>query len=275
MPSPHRHLLNRDYRLDLLPTLLAHVETHKLTKLPEIALYYHSYRMLETDEEAHFRALKNGMFQHPDLLEPEDMRSVYMLTVNFCIQQINRGKSAWLEEVLSIYKEGLANEVLLENGRLSPWTYKNMVSAGHKTGDYAWTAEFIEAYRHRLESSHQDSFYAYSRAQLHFARGEFRKVIRLLNPTRLTDPFTQLDARVLLIKAWYEIGEFDLLEYQLDNFAQHLRRRKLQSYHRRHYKHFIDLTKRLVKGKDTSALRKKIAEADILAEKGWLMGKLE
>ena len=120
---------------------------------------------------------------------------------------------------------------------------------------------------------------SYNRAKLEFARGSFKQVVRLLHETEYNSIFLRIDARVLLAKTWYELGDTDALEALLDSFEGMMRRQHNLGYHPQNYLNMIRLTRHLLRlqpgdAKAGHKLRQDIQKAGALTEKSWLLSKL-
>lgn len=270
----HQRLFKYEYDIALLDALLEHIQKAELQRIPAIGIYYQSYMTLASEDERHFFSLRKQMDTYIHLFDEEDRRSIFMLAINYCIRQLNKGRANFLREVFELYQKALEGEILLENGQLSHLTYKNIVSAALKLEEFEWTGWFLEQYRKQLAEKIRDHSYAFNKAKLFFARGAFREALRLLLPIGFEDLFTQLDARVLIIKCYFELQELDAVEYQLDSFRHLLRRKKLLTYHREHYLSFVDFTRALVRNKENPGLGASILKREVLAEKDWLLRQL-
>ena len=62
-----------------------------------------------------------------------------------------------------------------------------------------------------------------------------------------SDFLLMLDAKVLLLKMYYETGEWDALDSLLASFKTFLRRKKQIGYHEEHYKSLLRYTSKLLK----------------------------
>lgn len=88
-----------------------------------------------------------------------------------------------------------------------------------------------------------------------------------------------MGARTLLLKIYYELSEFDLLQNHLDAFGSYLRRKNGLGYHRTNYRNLIKYTNRLLSlnTMDKSAInnfRDSVQAEEILTEKGWLLRQI-
>jgi hypothetical protein len=90
----------------------------------------------------------------------------------------------------------------------------------------------------------------------------------------------QLDAKMVLIKIYYETDDYDALDKHLSSFQQFLHRKRASlSYHQTNYKNIIAFAKRLIylnptDKKAVECLRNDIQRASPLTEKEWLLKQL-
>jgi len=276
----HQRMFNTTYSFPMLEEIIAHIHRQNLQQIPEVGIYFNAYMVLTDEGEEHFLRLKEQIARYYKTFRQEEMRDIYLLAINYCITRLNKGEMRYTREVFDIYKEGIENGVLFENGVLSPWTYKNIAAAGLKLNEIAWTENFITSGRDALPKPYRNSFFVYNTAKLDFARKDYRSVARALNNVEIEDLFTNIDAKVTLVKTYFEMAEYHLLDYLLDNLGQLLRRKKVMAYHRSNYSNFISFVKRLVNLKTYDPGKKKrltqdIVASEILTEREWLMEKLE
>ncbi len=276
----HQKLFQVAYQLPFLEETIQWIKRDQLTRIPIIAIYYNCYLLLTHKQDAtHFRELKKNITEFGQHLSRVEKRDVYFNAINFCINQINRNKDEYFREVFSLYQLALAEEVLLENNILSPWTYKNIGTTGIRLEELEWVADFIKAYHPLVDEEYREDMYRYMQARLLMAHQDYESVIDKLQYFQTRDTFTNLDAKVLLIKAYYELGEFDLLEYVLNNFKQLLSRKKVLTYHKKNYSNFQKILGKIMNlpvGESAAKAKvvKQIREATILTEKEWLMEQL-
>jgi hypothetical protein len=271
------------YTDPMLPRIIQHIEAQNLHQVPAIGLFFAAYLVLantHADESTQaFHKLKSLLPQSTQIFADEDCRALHRIALNHCIRQINRGDRHYLAEAFDLYVAGLQSGALLENGTLSPWTYKNIAAAGLRIGQLDWVAGFIDSYRDQVPAEFRDAFHQYNLAELALARGEYQTVVRHLRDLSFKDPFMTLNARVAQIKAHYELQEYKLIEYHLPNLQALLRRRALQSYHRENYRNFVRYLGALLNLKDGDQPTAQRLIADMegeehLSELDWLRRKV-
>lgn len=280
----HQRLFKVSYDLGLLDAVLDHIHRENLLRFPPVAICYACYQMLAEEQPSHFFTLKSLLPQAGNLFPPSELRTFYTHLINFCIARTNRGEQEYLREVLDIYRLALGSDVLLDEGQLSPFTYKNIVSAAIKLHEFAWAADFIAEYRHQLPPESREDYHSYNLARLHLANGKYPEVVRILTRLHIDDPFTHLDARIILIKAYYELGEYQLIEYLLDNLKHILRRKEFLTYHKKNYTAFTNFTRRLLNlpasapgshpSRQHQKLMAEVQSVGLLSEQDWLLEKL-
>jgi hypothetical protein len=281
----HKAVSETDYTLDFLPEILQRVEQRQLHQLPAIGIYYYGYKTLsEMEEPRWFEQLREGMKEHFQQFPKTEMRDIYTLAVNYCIRQINtqrgaQGQSFYLQQVFDIYKEGLSSGVFLNNGILSRFTYNNIANAGLGLKAFDWVEQFLNDYKIRLDKRHRESAYLFNLASLYFRKPDYDKALELLTQAEFDDILHNLDARRMLLRIYYDLGEFDALDSLLDSFSIFLRRRRDIGYLRQNYLNLIRFTKKIlhVQMGDAAArekLKNEIEKCKALAERKWLLKQL-
>ena len=272
----HKAVYQATYDLGLLTASLAHVRTSGMLEIPVVALYYHCYQALTTGNEADFRAFRRELEQHPEL-PPDERRTFLLLAVNYCIKRLNTGQAHYIREAFDLYKIGLETEVLIENGVLSRFAYKNIVALGLRLEAFDWVRDFIARYESLLEEKYRSANRDYNLARLFFTQKNYAKAMPLLAQVDESDLLLNLDSRVMLLKMYYETGEYEALDALLTSFrVLLLRKKKIIGYHQQHYLATLRLVKKLarLRPNDTVAVQKFKAEVtknEVVLEKDWLL----
>ncbi len=269
------------HEMRLLEEVLTCIETYELNNIPAIDLYCFILRSLRDSENPeHFEELKRLLKEHPKALPRQEMKSLHTFARNYCIKKINRGHMEYLESIFELYDLSLLGGLLSEEGFMSPWTYKNIVTVGVKLKRFDWVKNFIEEYKNMLPESYMESVHLFACAKLAFEQRDFDQVITLLHQTELSDLLLNLNAKAMLVITYYELDEFNVLSSLLESFRVFLLRKKGLGYHKDTYLNFVRFTKRLVmidpfNQPKIKKLKEKIAETRTLAEKKWLLEKAQ
>ncbi|HLP96800.1 MAG TPA: hypothetical protein VK168_22315 [Saprospiraceae bacterium] len=276
----HQAVAGQTYQMELLDAVISVVEKGSLIQSPAVAVYYHTYRMLQSPEDQDaFEQVKSLLVRHEKQFGQEEMRGLYLMVINGCIRRMNAGHKAFIREAFEVYRLALERGFLTENGILSSFTYKNIIRIGAALGEHAWTEQFIEQQRAALHPRERENTYLYNRAFLYFEKGDYAQAMPLLQQVDLDDPLNSLHARRMLVRSYVELDEFSALESVLQSFGSLLNRQKNLGYHRDLNLNFVRFTQRLLKlppgdqAARNSFLRDLQKEKQV-AEKEWLLEKL-
>jgi len=279
--ASHQRVYQQEYDFGLLDSLLVYITKKELTNIPAIGIYYYSYQSLvKEDPTESFQQFKKLLFQYQQQFTTAELMDIYLMGINCCIRMINKGDRRFLEESMDLYQKGLASNALLENGVLSRFTYQNIVSTGLRTQQYQWTEEFMETYKLTVEKEYQESAYRFNKGRVAYQQKHYQEALDLLKDTDHKDLLVNLFSKTLLLKIYYELEEFKLLDAFLDSFQIYLRRKKIIGYHKDNYKKIIYYTRQLMKvnpfdKSEKEALKNKIIGEENLLEKEWLLEQLE
>ena len=273
----HQAVIRVDYDAGLLPSVLAFLESSEYLDIPAIAIYFYTYRALTEGSEKDFQKLKKQLLSHQHQFPPAEMADVLLLAINFCIKKLNTGQEKYVREAFELYRMGLENGLLLQ-GHLSRFAYKNTVALGLRLGEFEWIEKFIPEYSPHLNLRYRKSYFTYNLARLAYFRKDFSQAMKLLVKVGSADLLLNIDARILLLKMYFELDEHDVLDAQLSSFRVFLNRKKVMGYHRDNYLTIIDLIKKLLylNPNDRPAARQLLEEvnASNVTEKEWLAKQL-
>lgn len=277
----HQAVFKADYDFGLLPEILGYIEGKNLLELPAIGVYYYCYQALvKPSELAHFQDFKRMLYQFGDEFPASEIRDLYLLAINICIRRYNEGSAGFLEEEFELYKAALEKKVLLTNGVLSRFTYQNVVTVALVLGDFEWVEGFLKNYTQHLERRFREANHSFNLARLEYFRRRYDRALDLLQKSDYEDLLLNLSAKTLLLKIYFELAEFNALDSLLDAMSNFVRRKKAIGYHRDNYLNLIRLTKKLLQTPlgDKAARAKlaaEISDTKSVAERGWLLEKLE
>lgn len=276
----HQAVYKTDYAIEMIAPLLDNAGQPEQQKVPAIAVYYYCYKILSTPEEDHyFYAFKEKLLNHISHFPKAEMRDLFLMALNFCIRKINENRP-YFREALELYRKGLESKILLENGQLSRFTYNNIVGVALRLQETEWVADFIGKYRPLLEPAWQESTYSLCAARLEYTRKNYDKALLYLQKADYRDYINNMVAKIIQLKIYCELNEYDLLESHLKTMRSFVGRNKRLGYHQRNYSNIINMTQRLIRinpydKKARERLRQRIEAADPLTEKSWLLEQLE
>ncbi|MEL6866956.1 MAG: hypothetical protein AAFP19_21200 [Bacteroidota bacterium] len=276
----HQAVYKVEYDKGLLAPILSYLAHYpQLDEHPAIALYYYFYKAQTEQGDDYFQKLKQGILANIHLLPSKEKHNIYLAAINYCIQRFNKGDEQYLREVFDLYRAGIEQAILFENDVLSRFTYKNIVAIALRLQEYGWTERFIRDYSHKVESRYRESYTHYNQAKLYYHQQKYGEAIQGLQKVAYDDLFLSLDAKVMLLKTYYELGELEVLDSFITSFQRFLQRKKGIGYHQENYQNIIRFTKKLLVLNPydriaKQALIEELENTPALAEREWLRTQL-
>jgi hypothetical protein len=264
----------------LVDALIEHVESTDYSDVPSIPVYYSILKLLRAeDDQDWYEKLKTYVDDYGQYFPNAELLEIYTYAINHCIKEANRGDQAAPQELFNWYKSALEQELLLRNGYLMHWDYKNITAVGLSVKEYDWVRDFIEENRSRLPAAHRKNAYTYNLARFYFRTKDYDKVLQLLQRVEYEDVFYHIGAKTMLLEIYYELEEMDALFSLFDSFSIFLRRNKVISdLHRTNYLNLIKYLKRLVNTPRSAAdklegLSDEIQSNPQVLDKSWLLAQ--
>lgn len=223
-------------------------------------------------------------------LSRKEGHDLYQYLINYHIRRFNQDQKerSAAEAITFLYQQLLDTGLLLENGHLSPWNYKNIVTLVSRIGQLDWLEEFMAQYETRLWRDYGGNSANFCRGLYAFYRRDFREAIRRMETvlTDFRDVFWGLEARALLLRALYESDRHDELNTAYHSARMYVGRKggkNVSTAHKTSYGNFYLALYRLSKlvtvprEKRTAKLKKleeEIRQTDHLPNSSWLLAKI-
>ncbi len=279
----HQSVFKKEYDVQTIKHMVLFLDNNEtfLEKYPALNLTYNCYKALaDENHQTHFIKLKVLLSKHKNIFRPKHIRFLYSIAINYCIKRINSGASDFYQELFTLYKDGIENEILLEDNRLTRFTYKNIVALAVGLKEYEWVEKFIYAYKEKLDPKYKDSYFTFNLAKLKQAQRKYEEAMSLLIHFNPEDILMTLAAKTNLLKMYFELQEFNSLDSLLNSMDKYLDRKKVLGYHKAHYKNLIKFSRKLISlppyAKEEKLLLKKQIEASKMrSERDWLLKQLE
>ena len=279
MAMEHQNLRNVAYDIPLLDSILKEAKEEIYDAYPLLKIYYHGYLSLKMPEDTtHFFALKN--YLNDKRLTAEEKKSTLLMCINFMLKKINTGKIEYARETFELYQYGINTQCLLEGEGLilSAFTYKNIVTLGLNLKEYDWIEAFIDNYSQYLPKERRETYKHFNTAKLAFDKGNFAKAMDLLLQVEYDELLLNIDAKVILLKIYYQEDAYDALDALLDSFRMFLQRQESLAYIKKNYMNLISFTKKVLvlrNNQTVEKLKEEISDTKQLAERKWLLEQLE
>ena len=276
----HQNVYKTEYDFGLLPEVLQYVENRQLHTIPAIGVYYYCYLALANIEhESYFLQFKQMIFEHGQKFNTNELNGLYLLAINYCIRRLNQGKKHYAKEGLELYKAGLRSLALIQDGKISQFTYRNIIAMGLIVQDYTWVESFLHDYKSYLDKSHREQVFKFNLARLEYTRKNYDLALELLIQADFKDLLLNLSAKAMALKIYYELDEIRLLDAHLHSMKTFITRKKVMGYHRTNYLNLIKYMQKLIGLRPSDklgakAMREKIEAEKLISEREWLLKQL-
>jgi tetratricopeptide (TPR) repeat protein len=261
---------------------MAFMQEADLDDVPSIAIYHKiALTYLENENADHYMRLMELLDKYGDRFPKEEVLDMYTHALNYCVARINAGHLNFSQEMLSVYKVLINKELIYENGYITLYDIKNIVTVALRVGDLDWTENFMHEYKERIAPEYRESVYTYNLANIHYHKKEFSKALKLLQAVEINDIYYNLGAKVLLLKTYFELDEAEPFYSLVDAFTNYLKRNKLISESNRTVTlNFVKYTKKLMQmrlGSKTlpDEVRQELSGLNEVANLQWLLEKLD
>ena len=284
---PYQSAQNQKYELPFLTQIIDWIEKNNLfsdsnKKNQNIAVltYFNAYKALTTKELKYFNELRKLLHDNWMIFPENECRFIYLQAMNLCISRINAGENSYLNDYFDLMQSGLKNKRLFENGILSKFTYKNAVAAALRLEKFDWVKRFLEEYKFFLHPKDKEAAYNFNLATFHYRSKNYSNALKFLQFADFGDVQTNLDARSIQLRIYFEISETEALKSLLDSTQIYLQRQKGLGYLKDNYMNLIKFMRKIIRiNFDDKVQRNKllheIIETKNVVEKDWLIEKLQ
>lgn len=266
---------------DFIEPLLAKLKDAAFLEEPIIKLYFLALHFLMNKEaKESFITYQENLNRHYEVIPERLLTELYAYAFNYAILQILQGQEDYRPILFKLYKDAICQGALLQNGFIQAALYKNIATNALRLKEYQWLEDFLENYRIHLHPKEREDAYQYNRAKLHFEKKEYKKAYHILLTVEYADRFYQIDAKRLLCKIDYETSAPTLEAHLEALYMQMYREKDLTAKTVKSNKNFRSVLRRLIsipnsKKTDFKKLQEQIMQAEVIAERPWLLEKVK
>lgn len=233
--------------------------------------------------------LKKEYLKNYDQLSLWDRKLFFLYLTNDVIRLWIKGDKEIIKELFELNKFGLERDLFLHHGRLSEYSYANIVTTANSLGEFDFTTSFILKYTVKLTPEMQQDAAIWANGHLNYKKKKFGTTIDLLSKHVFKNSYFIQIGKALLLQGYYEASLSDESYYLFFNdyceaYKKYIQRITYLSNDRKlAYLNLISFTKKLRKiirenkyfKADVNSLEEKIkAERNIQGIK-WLSEKVE
>lgn len=269
----NQSIISESYNISLAAEISAFIRKNGYNHIPAVHLYHNIYLLLTEGEKEQFISAVQLFKDYEGIFEKTELRQILYFLVNFCIRQLKSGDDGdyYFNELFTLYQEGVDTGLLLEQGQINPWDYKNIIKIGLKLQRFSETESFIIDYNGKLKEQYKEDALHYNLAELFYYKKQPQKALEHLVEVEFSDIYYILGTKKLLLKIYFETNEHNAMESLLVSFQTYLKRNKLISENVRDtYLNFTKCLYKIIKNINED-LSIEIENTSPLIDKPWLM----
>lgn len=246
----------------LLDEILAYIKQHPhLEEHPFVAIYYRILLMQIEPSKQRYRDFLDYLQKHEHNFTPTLVHDLYFYALNYCGQQINLGSTDYHKDMFEVYEKFYNKKNTYKIKIIIKEEFKNVVTVCIRLDEIEFAENFIARYSKYLNDNDKKIALNATLADLHIYKKEYSKSLGCLYKIKGADPFTELNARVSILKCYYELKEMRMVETSLDSSTAFLRNQKIPDNSKWSYKVFFKYLRKLAKIREEYFKQK--AEKDI------------
>jgi|GEM_PF-4465318 len=250
---------------------------------PLISMYYHLICLLQGKEESeHYPVLSSLLEQHTDRMSKVELMNIYGYLQNFLTRKHRMGKEEAVGQLFQVYQKLNQYQLIFGRGDFTEHLIRNITIIGCRLGELQWTQSFLETHRQKIEVAMGGNVFSYSQAYLDFYQGNYSYALRHLQNLKFTDPFYRTGHQCLILRIYYELGDWESLESLSGTFRRYLNRTSALSDARKDFnRNFISVLHQLAQAKENGVTPDRLAKIErmmrppmTMSDPTWLREKL-
>jgi len=206
-----------------------------------VNIYYQLYQLLNKDQYSRFVIINEEIEKLSSTVNSETIKEVHVHLMNYCIRKINERKLEYAEQFISYSKLLDSNGILLDQNIMSIGRFKNILVVCYIIDDPTWAKYIIDKYSDYLQETkdiNRQEFLLLNKAILALWQNEFDKCINYIHNFQSSsmyhkDVYYKIACDKLLLKVFFEKGEFDSLVNKISVLIVYIRNRKKLSKKRK------------------------------------------
>ncbi|MBK8624444.1 MAG: hypothetical protein IPN86_02340 [Saprospiraceae bacterium] len=274
-------LISKKIKIEFIEYLEPYIIRQNYLQHPCISLYYFAIKMIyETENRTWFDKFSKNLSENEICFPTEELKTLYFQAINYCIRKHNSGDKAFSKQLLDFYVIALDKKYLLTNGFLSKNTYRNINTIAIRMGRYDDAAQISTNNVHYLRKEDKESAYKFNMANIYYAKQQYQEALDALREAEFDDHLSNLFAKTLMLKVYFEMNSMRLLDSHLDAMQVYLTRKKIIGYHKTNYSNIVRYTRKLIRVNPyDNAAKAKLAQSirneKLLPDRDWLLKMVE
>ena len=258
-------------------------------KVPQIRILSKLITATNSNNYDNYNEIRDDLLHcfDSDLFNESEKSGLYTVLNYFCFCNFQREKPNARSNLFELNKLAVEKKWLLENGNITPQTFRNTVRVFCLVKETDWAVTFIQNYGKYIKEEFREDTILICEAQIAMNQNEYELAQNKLIPiTKFKNVFFSILAKSLELQCYFELdGCEEVFFNKAKNFNQYLNRKEkskdIKYKVATDFKNFIYYIK-IIKKEFNKSNNKKILEKILeetslkqdIANKGWLINKL-
>lgn len=267
---------------DVINSILEIIQTQSENKISQIKILFQILYDNYENELENYHSIRDEFYNNRNNFNQYEQWDIVNFLEHYCIQNYRNGKTEYLREIFDLRVFSVETGIIIENGYIDKDVFRQIVLYGCSVKELEWIDQFISNYSQYLKKEVKANTTNYCEALILFHRKNFEAVLDKLMQVKFDQPLYTIQARCLLIQAYFELeGYEELLMNATRSLDVYLKRNAvLDPNFKKAYQNFARFTRNLFQTQldpngDISEIGKVIQEEKIVSHKLWLLEKLE
>jgi hypothetical protein len=289
----HEEVLNVKFDVNLVDEymkrlnvdeLMEYMKRDKSEYYPIAAIYYFMYRAYgEDDNDEYYFRLKKQVDENLHLFGREEKFNLLIILESICVNKISSGKAEFYKQLMNIYDFMLDQDLCTHTPKdyIQTNLFRNMFYTAMILNRFDWAEKFLEDNISKVNPEHRKNLFHFAMALLLFEEGRYEDALENISKVDQKFFVFKLDARILMLKIYYEMGAYESALSMIDSFTHFLTNNKsIYSYDKERFENFLKYLKLFIKvnlgGKyGHGMLTKEISSVTNIISAKWLLKKAQ
>ncbi len=226
-----------------------------------------------------FDALKGSM---PKRIEYD----LCKLAIYFNDQLINRDEDVkYVKDAFYFVKYMVDNKLYVYSDlkQINQFMFRSIANHGINNKEFKWVDEFINNNSGSFDPEKRNNAVNLARAAYHFGLKDYNKAIEHINEINTENRLLNAEAKLIMLKSYYDSGQFELLKYSIENFQKLIKTdftfgdnyKTLLTNFLKYLRKLLSHKLRIGKSSDLDYYYSKLLEENNVINKLWLKKKFE
>jgi hypothetical protein len=204
--------------------------------------------MLNPDDMKQFKDLETHVSKNSAKFNEDELEQAYYSLSNYCVNKIAMGEEKYLNDLYKIHTNFEKLGFYEKNKDIPYVDFIGVIICGLNIKDYKWVSYFFDKYKSNISSETKRDTINLASALITFSTKKYRECLTSLSKIGYKYTYFYLKSKEVLIKAYYELGEFESLAAAVDATKHYLKRhREVLSIHYDRYMLFLNYVNLLIK----------------------------